>query len=73
MKFESLPLANEVWDKVMFLHLCVILFTGEGLSLIETPFRQRPPPDTDHPRTQTLLRLRADGTHPTRIHSCFCH
>ena len=22
--------ANEVWDKVMFLHLCVILFTGWG-------------------------------------------
>ena len=25
-----LPPANEVWGKVMFLHLCVILFTGEG-------------------------------------------
>ena len=23
-----LPPANEVWGKVMFLHLCVILFTG---------------------------------------------
>ena len=25
-----LPPANEVWGKVMFLHLCVILFTGGG-------------------------------------------
>ena len=25
-----LPPANEVWDKVTFLHLCVILFTGRG-------------------------------------------
>ena len=25
-----LPPANEVWGKVMFLHLSVILFTGEG-------------------------------------------
>ena len=25
-----LPPANKVWGKVMFLHLCVILLTGEG-------------------------------------------
>ena len=25
-----LPPAKEVWGKVMFLNLCVILFTGEG-------------------------------------------
>ena len=25
-----LPPANEVWDKVVFIHPCVILFTGEG-------------------------------------------
>ena len=25
-----LPPENEVWGKVMFLHLCVILFTGGG-------------------------------------------
>ena len=25
-----LPPANEVWDKVIFLHLSVILFTGGG-------------------------------------------
>ena len=29
-----LPRANEVWGRVMFLHLCVILFTGgEGVWL----------------------------------------
>ena len=27
-KFLFLPPANEVWGKVVFLHLCVILFTG---------------------------------------------
>ena len=27
------PPANGGWGKVMFLHLCVILFTGEGVSL----------------------------------------
>ena len=27
---SELPPANEVWGKVMFLHLCVMLFTGEG-------------------------------------------
>ena len=29
----SLPSANEVWGKVMFLHVSVILFTGEGICL----------------------------------------
>ena len=29
---QFLPPANEVWGKVMFLHLCVILFTGEGVA-----------------------------------------
>ena len=28
-----LPQVNEVWGKVMFLHLCVILFTGRGISV----------------------------------------
>ena len=29
---KLLPPANEVWGKVMFLHLCVILFTGGSAS-----------------------------------------
>ena len=28
---KILPSSNEVWGKVMFLHLCVILFPGGGL------------------------------------------
>ena len=32
MDVKYLPSANEVWEKVMFLHLCVILFTG-GVSV----------------------------------------
>ena len=33
--------ANEVWGKVMFLHLCVILFTG-GWGLPNPPWMQNP-------------------------------
>ena len=55
-----LPPANEVWAKVMFLHLCVILFTG-GRGSAQPPCRQTPcrqtwgggwadPLDADHPR-----------------------
>ena len=59
MKFEFiklLPPENEVWGKVMFLHLSIILLTGGGGGLpdrapprtvtphqTETPTRQRPP------------------------------
>ena len=43
-----LPPANEVWGKVMLLHLCVILFTGGGLPPWESASRglvgQNPPP-----------------------------
>ena len=28
--YHLLPLVNEVWGKVMFLHLCVIVFTRGG-------------------------------------------
>ena len=35
--FYFLPLANEVWGKVMFLHLCVILFTGGGMGGVSVP------------------------------------
>ena len=57
---EYLPPANEVWGKVIFLHLSVILFTGGGCllpggCLVETP-----------PGTATA----AGGTHPAGMHSC---
>ena len=50
-----LPPANEVSGKVMFLHLCVILFTGR-VGFAQTPWRQtHPPPDADPSRVgQTL-------------------
>ena len=32
---KLLPPANEVWGKVMFLHLCVILYTGRGGSALD--------------------------------------
>ena len=34
---KLLPPANEVWGKVMFLHLCVILFMGGGGSAHPSP------------------------------------
>ena len=40
-----LPPANEVWGKVMFLHLCVILFTGGG-GLLTPGGAGQTPPDT---------------------------
>ena len=66
-----LPPANEVWGKVMLLHLCVILFTGGGLPPWESASRglvgQNPPP----PQLDTTgYGQRAGGTHPTGMHSC---
>ena len=50
-----LPPANEVWDKVMFLHLSVIVFTRQGW--IPACNRAAPPPETPpgrhHPRQTT--------------------
>ena len=74
---------NEVVAKVIFLHLSVILFTGgEGglpqCMLEYHPPDQTPPEKTRPPRDQTppgkqtpAYGLRAAGTHPTGMHSCF--
>ena len=46
---KLLPLANEVWGKVIFLHLSVILFTGRGVpGQVHPPARYKvhPPGDT---------------------------
>ena len=48
---QFLLLANEVWSKVLFLHLCVILFTGGGGSV---PPMQTPCPWMQTPRMETL-------------------
>ena len=34
---EFLPPENEVWGKVMFLHLCVIPFMGRGITFQHAP------------------------------------
>ena len=62
--FSLLTAANEVWCKVMFLHMCVILFTG-GCLHPRGEVGQIPPSDI------TGYGKRADGMHPTGIHSCF--
>ena len=46
-KTSFLPPANEVWGKVIFLHLSVILFTGGSASV-----HAGIPPPTKHPSDQ---------------------
>ena len=59
------PPANEVWGKVVFLHLFVILFTGGMHNKADTPW-------TDTPIGRHLhLVTKASGTHPTEMRSCF--
>ena len=55
-----LPPANEVWSKVICLHLSVILSIWGGLVPGGVP-------GGDPPWTATA----AGGTHPTGMHSCF--
>ena len=52
IQYTCLPPANEVWGKVMFLHLCVILFTG-GRGVCPTPSGCRPPRVGQTPWMQT--------------------
>ena len=67
-----LPPANEVWGKVMFLHLCVILFTGGGVC--PTPSGCRPPglgrPHQGWANSPPPYGQQAGGTHPTGMHTC---
>ena len=60
--------ANEGWGKVMFLHLCVILFTKEGVSLDRGSVQGRGVCCQGDFLTRTVKR---GGTHPTGMHSCF--
>ena len=70
-----LPPANEVWGKVIFLHLFVILFTVGGCSWgVSGPGGcSRPTPkgeiegDQIQPPPTTTAAV---GTHPTGMHSC---
>ena len=42
MNIDYLPLANEVWGKVMFLHLSVILFREGGVCILGEGVGQTP-------------------------------
>ena len=82
--FFFLPPANEVWGKVIFLYLFVILFSG-GSALVHdgipppSPPRTRHPPDQVHPGPGThpgaehagRYGQRAGGTYPTGMQSCW--
>ena len=50
----SLPPANEVWGKVIFLHLFVILFTGGGLPQCMLGYHP-PGPGAHTPPAQSML------------------
>ena len=65
-KVPFLPPANEVWGKVMFLHLSVIHSVHEGVCIRGSWGRPLTPSDT------TGHGQRAGGTHPTGTHHCFC-
>ena len=64
--YQDLPQANEVWGKVIFLHLFVILFTGGCLFRRGASSEGVPGGDPHPPGTATA----AGGTHPTGMHSC---
>ena len=61
-----LPPANEVWGKVVFLHLFVILFTEGGSASVHAgiPPRDQAPPGTDTPSGAATLTQ--EQTPPTR-------
>ena len=52
-----LPPANEVWGKVIFFHLSVILFTGGEYLGRYTPQAGISPPGQVHPHTPKLPRV----------------
>ena len=77
-----LPPANEVWGKVMFLHLSlsVILFKGDVFPIAcwdthparQTLLpRQNPSPQADTPPDTTGYDQQAGGMHPTGMHTCY--
>ena len=57
----SLPPANEVWGKVIFLHLSVILFTGGGVCI---SLGRHPVPSDTMGYGQQM-----GSTHPTGMHT----
>ena len=70
---------NEVVAKVMFLLVCVILFTRGG-GLPQCSGKEAPPgKEAPHPREgstplpHTAYGQWAVGTHPTGMHSCLLH
>ena len=65
-KLPFLPLANEVWGKVIFLHLSVILSTGGAGGPAHTGSAPGGVGWRHLPGTATA----AGGTHPTGMHSC---
>ena len=66
---QQLPLANEVWGKVMFLHLSVS-HSVHGKGYLPLGLRGVHPTGHTHP-PMVELAIEADGTHPTGMHSCF--
>ena len=64
-----LPPANEVWGKVIFLHLSVILFTGGVPGQVHLPPGTPPARYTPGSVHAGRYGQQAGGTHPTGMHS----
>ena len=72
---------NEVVAKVMFLHVCVIVFIGGGLRAGRTlpgqgenppPGRENPPGPGGPPQeADSRIRSTSGQTHATGMHSCY--
>ena len=67
--FPLLQPANEVWGKVMFLHLSVILFMGGGQWGRHRP-GQTPPLWADPPPDTMGYGQQVGSMHPTGMHTC---
>ena len=67
--------ANEVWGKVIFLHLSVLLFTGGGLaSKHESQVTGlQPGGSASRGLAHPPGTRKAGGTHPTGMLSCLTH
>ena len=73
---QFLPPANEVWGKVMFLHLSVSHFVRGGYLPYCILGYTHPQADTDvaspppHPPVTTGYGQQAGSMHPTGMHTC---
>ena len=69
-----LPPANEVWGKIIFVHLSVILFTGGvcPIACWDTPPGAESSPEQTLPQADTPPRTRGRHPPPGAVHAARC-